>query len=151
MHSKQVGDLSGTNKSKCLESIGKCKELLLTHKKYIQEYEKAQFLIYSSRYYKTENPEEAIKITSEYESYFLLLKEPQFKHILFYLESMLNQIESMLNSNEHLDNIQHVQNKFTTVFNEQKKNPMFKQERKVKMEENSRKLNSRYNKLLQSQ
>ncbi|MER1985718.1 MAG: NB-ARC domain-containing protein [Solibacillus sp.] len=151
MHSKQVGDLSGTNKAKCLESIEKCKELLLTHKKYIQEYEKAQFLIYSSRYYKTENPEEAIRITSEYESYFLLLKEPQFKHILFYLESMLNQIESMLNSNEHLDNIQHVQNKFTTVFNKQKKNPMFKQERKVKMEENSRKLNSRYNKLLQSQ
>ncbi|WP_224768126.1 hypothetical protein [Metabacillus idriensis] len=99
---KQVGDLSGNNRDECLIYINKCKDILKSYPSDIPSSSRAQFKLYSSRYFKKDNPLEALKLLDNYEEHF---DSQNIKLFIFYLESLLIRMECLLNTNGEIKKI----------------------------------------------
>ncbi|PEL14293.1 hypothetical protein [Bacillus sp. AFS017336] len=101
-YTKQVGDLSGKNREECLKYINKCKEILKLHPRDIDSYLRAQFNLYSSRYFKKDQPEEALKLLNNYEQYFTNSNTQLF---IFTMESLLIRMECLMRTGGDISEI----------------------------------------------
>jgi GTPase SAR1 family protein len=107
---KQVGDLSGKNSKECLIYIDKCKYILKTYPSDIKSSLRAQFKLYSARYFKKENyPIEALKLLDNYEEHFI---NNDINLLIFSLESLLIRMECLLSTNGEMKNILVLKDRF---------------------------------------
>jgi hypothetical protein len=144
---KQVGDLSGNNREECLVYINKCKDILIEYPRDIYSQERAQFKLYSSRYFKKENPLEALKLLNNFEEHY---DSQNIKLLIFYLESLLIRVECLLCTNGDLKDIQINKERFEKTLALPISNKIFKSKRDS-IEQHYKKLNiefERYQKAL---
>lgn len=143
VYTKQVGEYSGKDKVKCSGYIEKCKTILKTNSTEISSYSKSQYIIYCARYYKKENLEKALKILEGYEEYYY---SSNINTAIFYLECLLIRIECLIHIEEDSKVIENLINRYQKVFLEHQEK-LFR-EKKVKLEEQFKKLNKKFNKSL---
>lgn len=93
MFLRKVGEPSGSNREECIDYIHKCKEILELYPEKINGTSRAQYKLFSSRYFKINNPKEALKLLDNFEEYF---ETNNIKLFIFYLESLLIRMECLL-------------------------------------------------------
>ncbi|MDE8674690.1 hypothetical protein [Priestia aryabhattai] len=123
---KRVGDLSGNNREACLIYINKCKDILKLYPSDINSSLRAQYKLYSSRYFKKENPVEALKLLDNYEQYFQSNNTQLF---IFTLESLLIRMECLLKTDGEIERIKTYRDRFEKYCSSPQYNNIFKTKR----------------------
>lgn len=123
---KQVGDSSGVDRKKCLDYINKCKEIIVKNPKEISSINIAQFKLYCSRYYRKENPREALKLLENFEQYYVT---NNLNSTIFYLESLLVRMDCLISTKADVQKISILNTRFNKIFNESPANQIFKKKR----------------------
>lgn len=110
---KQVGDASGMDRKKCLENIEKCRAVIKQYPKDIPTKLIGQFKLYCSRYFKKENPLEALKLLNNFEEYYV---SDDTNATIFYLESLLVRMECLISVKGDVNKIITLRDRFSKIF-----------------------------------
>ncbi|MCM3711476.1 hypothetical protein [Sporosarcina luteola] len=135
---KQVGDLSGNNKEECMRKIDKCNQIIKQNPKDIPNHLIGQFKLYCSRFYKKENPHEALKLLNNYEQYYISNKN--INATIFYLESLLVRMECLISTKSDIVKIESLRDRFKKISLESQYQQIFKTKRD--------KMDQQFNKLI---
>ncbi|WP_366249102.1 hypothetical protein [Terribacillus aidingensis] len=140
LYLKQLGDLSGSNNEECITYIEECKEIIKLHPDKISLFLVAQYKLYSSRYFKKNDPEEALKILENFEAYF---DQNNIKMFVFSLESLLIRMECLLKVNGDFNKV----NSLKGIFEKYQSLPQYKnlfKDKRVNLEQNYRRTVQKY-------